>query len=248
MLFQNPDNAALVRPADPVFAGSLTAASRRGGRDDLFDVLRREVTVIDAGAACYRLRAPALATFYPRLDSGSGRVNVSPSPVSVVGFGATFEEAWEDWAGQFHTRFQTLLAKRPWEMDEAERADWQGIERMIDVPAYRRETPYRIRQIGTVSQYRPTRYEPRPRPNQIRWESGKVENIRLTLAPPEFASFLAGRRFEAVVLRDPTTHELLRILDVIPLPALPRIAERDELWDSVPTTRDLPGEDWEKYD
>ncbi len=118
----------------------------------------------------------------------------------------------------------------------------------MDVAAYRRDTPYRVRQIGTISQRRPTAHEPRALPNQIRWESGRVEDIRLDLAPPEFAALLAGRRFEAVVLRDSATHRLLRILDVVPLAAVPKAADRDALWESVPTSKDLPQEDWEKYD
>lgn len=131
-------------------------------------------------------------------------------------------------------------------MDEKE--EWGQMELLVDVAAYRRDTPYRVRQIGTVSQRRPTAREPRALPNQIRWESGRVEDLRLDLAPPEFAALFAGKRFEAVVLRDSVTHQLLRILDVIPLVAAPNAAERDALWESVPTSKDLSQEDWEKYD
>jgi hypothetical protein len=84
--------------------------------------------------------------------------------------------------------------------------------------------------------------------NHIRWESGALEDVRLDLAPPEFASLLPGRRFEAIVLRDSATDFLLRILDLVPLAALPTQLEIDALLDSVPSSNNLPAQDWEKYD
>jgi hypothetical protein len=178
----------------------------------------------------------------------NGELIVTASDLPIVGVGKTFVAAQQSWNEQFHVRFQALLAKRPWEMNAEEKDAWRQIELLVDVTAYRRETPYRVRQVGIISQRRPTAHEPRALPNQIRWESGKVEDIRLDLAPPEFASLFAGRRCEAIVLRHPATHQLLRILDVIPLAALPKDVASDALWESVPTSKDLPPEDWEKYD
>jgi len=227
---------------------SLTTEVRSNVRGRLFDVLQRTVEEARVGDAVYRPRSPLLATFYPRTRGVDGELIVSPNGLHIVGVGKTFDEAQRDWNEHFHVRFQTLLAKRPWEMNVAEKDEWGQIELLVDVAAYRRETPYRVRQIGTISQRRPTTHEPRALPNQIRWESGRVEDIRLDLAPPDFASLLAGRRFEAVVLRDSATHRLLRILDVVPLTSLPKGATCDALWDSVKTSKDLPPVDWEKYE
>jgi hypothetical protein len=227
---------------------SLTAEVRWNVRGGLFDVLQRTVEEFRVGDTVYRTRSPLLATFYPRTRGSDGELAMTPCSLRIVGAGKAFDEAQRDWNEQFHVRFQTLLAKRPWEMPAEERDEWGQIEFLVDVAAYRRETPSRLRQIGSVSQRRPTGGEPRALPNQIRWESGKVEDVRLDLAPPEFASYFAGKRFEAVVLRDPVTGHLLRILDVIPLPPLPKDATCDALWDSVPTSRDLPAVEWEKYD
>jgi hypothetical protein len=227
---------------------SLTAEVRSNVRGGLFDVLQRPFDEVRVGEALYRPRSQMLATFYPRTRGADGELVVTPCDLRIVGVGRTLEEAQRNWNELFHVRFQTLLAKRPWEMDVNEREEWGQIELLVDVAAYRRETPYRVRQIGTVSQRRPTAQEPRPLPNQVRWESGRVEDIRLDLAPPELAALFAGRRFEAVVLRDSATHRLLRILDVVPLAAVPKVADQNALWESVPTSKDLPEEDWEKYD
>src|SRR5581483_12076132 len=123
MLVQDVGTSVFIRPIDPLFAGSLTLASRSGGRGDLFDVLRREIRAFHVGTASYQLRTPLLATFYPRIDGEVGRLNVTPSWLLIIGSGRTLDEAWQDWAGQFHVHFQTLLAKRPWEMDADEKSE-----------------------------------------------------------------------------------------------------------------------------
>ncbi len=237
---------AEVRPVE--MFRSLSAEVRSNVRGGLFDVLQRPFDEIRVGDALYRPRSQMLATFFPRTRGVVGELSVAPCNLHILGIGKTLDEAQRNWNEQFHVKFQTLLAKRPWEMNSDEKEEWEQIELLVDVTAYRRDTPYRIRQIGAISQRRPTAHEPRALPNQIRWESGRIEDIQLDLAPPEFASLFAGRRFEAVVLRDSTTHRLLRILDVVPLAQVPKAADRDALWDSVPTSKDLPQVDWEKYD
>lgn len=241
MLLQDLSHPAFVRPADAALFGSLTASSRSAGPGSFFDVLRREVNEFRVGVAHYRLRSPLLATFYPRLEGPHGRLTVTPSPIQLAGHGANIDEAWNDWAAQFHVRFQTLYGMRPWERQTDERDEWERIEQMVDVTAYQRETPRRTREVGSIRQRRPL-------PNKVRWETGRNEDIDLSLAPPEFASLFAGQRFEAIVLRDPATNQLLRIVDVIPLRGLPGNAECDALWETVPSSRDLPEQDWDKYD
>jgi len=93
------------------------------------------------GIACYQLRTPLLVTFYPRIDGESGRLTVTPSSLLIVGSGTNLDEAWQDWTAQFHVRFQTLLAKRPWEMDSDEKDEWGRIEQMVDVPTMPLKVP-----------------------------------------------------------------------------------------------------------
>src|SRR5262249_60552963 len=124
MLLLDQSAPALARPSDLLLAGSLTAASLSDGRGDLFDGLRREMRAFRVGIACYQLRTPLLATFYPHLDGEVGQLTVTPSWLPIVGCGATLDDAWEDWASRFHVRFQTLLARRPWERDAVERGEW----------------------------------------------------------------------------------------------------------------------------
>ncbi|SRR5579875_2343826 len=241
MLLQDVSASAFVRPVDPLFAGSLTTASRSGGRGDLFDVLRQEIMAFHVGMASYQLRTPLLATFYPRINGEAGRLSVTPSWLPIVGSGATLDEAWQDWAGQFHVRFQTLLAKRPWEMDADEKGEWERIEQMIDVPAYRRETPYIIRQIGWLTRRRPI-------PDHVRWEDGRGERVDLAQMPPEFAALHEGDRFEAEVERHAVTGRLIRAVVVRRLPALRQTSADEKVWSSLPTTAEAPAVKWDEFE
>lgn len=222
MLLQDQGISAFVHTADSQFAGSLTAASRSGGRGDFFDVLRREMNAFHVGSACYQLRSPQLAAFYPRIDGEAGRLTVTPSWLPIVGVGATLDAALQDWADQFHVRFQTLLARRPWEMDATEKDEWERIEQMVDVPAYRRETPSVVRQIGWLTRRRPI-------PDQIRWEDGRRERVALAQMPPEFAALHEGERFEAEVERHAVTGCLIRAVVVRRLPALHRTSADEKV-------------------
>jgi hypothetical protein len=240
MLLPDQGVPGLVRPADLLLAGSLTS-SRSGGRGDFFDVLRREMNGFRVGIACYRLRTPLLAAFYPRIEGEAGRLTVTPSPLPVAGRGASLEEAWQDWAGQFHVRFQTLLAKRPWEMGAEEKCDWERIERMVDVPAYRRDTPHVVRQIGWLARRRPI-------PDRIRWEDGRQERVTLEQMPPEFAALHEGDRFEAEVERHSITGRLIRAIVVRRLRALRRTSADEKVWSSLPTTAQAPAVEWDEFE
>jgi hypothetical protein len=241
MLFQDVGAPALNRPADFVFAGSLTVESRSCGYGDVFDVLRREIDCFNVGIACYRLRSPLIACFYPPIGGPEGRLNVMPVLLQIVGSGASIDEAWRDWTGHFHVRFQTLFAMRPWEMQTDERNDWERIEQMVDVAAYRREMPHVVRQIGFLTHRRPI-------PDKIRWEDGTSDRVTLEQVPPEFAALHEGQRFEAEVLRDATSGRLVRVEVVRRLPPLRCEPLNDELWSSLPTTADAPSVDWDEFE
>ena len=159
----------------------------------------------------------------------------------------------------FHVRFQALIAMRPWEMESADRDEWERIEQMVDVTAYRRETPRRVRQIGTIAQARQsgTRghspqtgpFQPRHAlPNKIQWESGRHEDIDLSVTVADFAGLRYGQRFEAVAVRDVATDRLVAIVDVVLLPPLPSAADARSLLDSVPKSNELEPVDWGSYE
>lgn len=241
MLFQDLATVAHVRPADPLPGGWMAAATRSGGRGDFFDVLRREFGDIQVGSARYRLRSPLLASFYPMINGPVGRLMVTPAQLPIVGSGAVFDEAWRDWADQFHVRFQTLLAMRPWEMQSEQSDEWERIEQMVDVEEYRRQTPYVIRQIGVLTNRRPI-------PDQIRWEDGRQERVWLEQMPPEFAALHECQRFEAEVVRDAVTGGMIRVIVVRRLPALRTTTADAALWESVPTTAEAKPVDWDEFE
>ncbi len=118
-MFAHNASSAEVR-AFEVFR-SLTAEVRSNVRARLFDVLQRPFEEVRVGDALYRARSQMLATLYPRTRGMDGELIVSACGLRIVGVGRTLEEAQRNWNEQFHVRFQTLLAKRPWEMDMAEK-------------------------------------------------------------------------------------------------------------------------------
>lgn len=107
----------------------------------------------------------------------------------------------------------------------------------MDVDAYRRETPYTVRQIGRVVSHGPV-------PNRIAWEDGTTDAVALKQAPPEFATLREGQQFEAVVLRDAVAGRLLEVVSAKPLPILPKPAAA--LWSSLTTTAQQPAVEWDE--
>lgn len=241
MLLQTADTQAFVRPADTAANEPLTAWSRPNAQGAFFDVLRREVEDFRVGSARYRFRSPLLITFYPRLEGSHGRLTVASALVRFAGRGTTMDEAWKDWAERFHVQFQTLYGMRPWERQPDERDEWERIDQLVDVSAYRRDTPYTIRQIGVLTRRRPI-------PDRIRWEDGRQESVSLSLMPPEFAALHEGQRFEAEILRDSLTGGLIRGLVVRRLPPLRTTSADEELWETLPTTKEAASVDWDEFD
>lgn len=233
MQFLNATDIAVVRRLDtemPAYADRQALA---------FDALRREVKEIRVGGARYRLRCPVSVAFYPHLDGAIGRLTVRPALLSIRASGANLDEAWQSWVEQFHVRFQTLLARRPWEMSQAEQDEWVRIEQLVDVPAYQRETPWIVRQIGWLTRRRPV-------PDCIRWEDGRHEYVRLHQMPPEFATLHEGERFEAEVERDSLTRQLLRVVVLRRLPPLRASAGAEAVWSSLPRSTEAPVVEWDE--
>ena len=217
---------------------SLTAEVRSSAS---FDVLRHPIREIQVGEAVYRLRTPSFATFYPGMRGPIGRVSVDSCGLAIVGVGEAFSDAMKNWEEQFHVQFQTLLGKRLWEMTAEEKNAWDHIDIFVDVAACRRETPYHIRQIGWLAHRRPI-------PDRVRWEGGHSERVSLDQMPPEFAALHEGDRFEAEVVRDPSTQRMIRTTSVRRLPPLQSTPADEELWQSLPTSKDSPSVDWNEFE
>ena len=239
MILHDASAVAFVRPYE--MFRSLTAEARGSIRGSLFDVLQRTLDDVRVSETVYRARSTLLATFYPRTRGVNGELAMTPCSLQIVGIGKNFDEAQRDWNSQFHVRFQTLLAKRPWEMTVEEKDEWGQIELLVDVAAYRRETPYVIRQIGVLTHRRPI-------PDQIRWEDGRQEGVWLEQMPPEFAGLHEGQRFEAEVVRDAVTGRMLRTIVVRRLPALRMKNSDAALFESVPTTAEAKAVDWDEFE
>ncbi len=232
------ERPVLIAAAHRVRSGTIS------GRLRVMDFRRRTVEEVMVSDARYRLRHPIVLAFYPYVADGKGELvqELGASDLEappIAGVGTSFEEAYANWADQFHTHIQTLLSKRPWEMTDEERKNMATVERMIDVPMYNRESPYTYRQIGTVTRRRPI-------PDRVQWEDGVVESVSLHQMPAEFAAFQNGQRFEAITVRDSTTGQLQRVtyvgrLDPLSLPA-------DDQWEKTPTFAAAPKVSWDAID
>lgn len=173
---------------------------------------------IRIGDLAYPLRESYVATFFPSI----GEFIVDGFGASFVGRGKTMESAKADWSMTVHAAFQELLHKRHFEMTDLEVARWDVLSNCIDVTVYRNHTPLRVRQFGYVSQRRPY-------PTQIKWEDGKTERIRVDqVSSPDFVTYKVGQPFDAVVLRDPISFELQKIIHITRKSHPSRMRKEDE--------------------
>ncbi len=192
------------------------------------------VSELHVGDAVYRLRAPVRGHFQ-RIDDGSCRFWAEGFSPTFVGSAGRADQAYSDWRDRIHEAFQELYGKRPFEMTEEDRERWDVLDALIDVVAYRNETPVTVRQIGRVTQAR-------PRPRRVTWIDGSSERVEFGRMPPEFAAYKVGQYFEADVERDPRTWKMIRvrhIQTICSLPPMPQ-GETDEFWGSLPGTSTLP--------
>jgi len=168
------------------------------------DVIRSIFDEIRVGHVTYPLRRSLQATFIP----GRGDHLVDGFSPTFVGHGETQAEASQDWRIAVHAAFQELLHKRPFEMTDQDRREWNVLSEQIDVTAYRNRMPVSIRQFGRVS-------KARPYPQEITWEDGSRDKVPLDLVDsPDFVTYKPGQPLEAVVERDPLTFQMLRIVHV----------------------------------
>jgi hypothetical protein len=189
------------------------------------DVTRSSLKEIVTASCTYPLRKKTVAMFLPR----SRQFWVEGFSPTFVGKGATPAEARQDWELSVHKRFQELFNMRSFEMNSDDSKDWEILSTYIDVAVYRNRTPLVSRQFGSVSQMRPY-------PTQIRWDNGRFERVTASqIGFPDFITFKAGQRFEAIVERDPITFALLKIVHAVrkASPNTMTSEEEDELMKSI---------------
>jgi hypothetical protein len=225
-----PVMSAYVSPLD-------SAQDQRFRRYFESDAIRSTINYIHVADLVYPLRRPCDACFIPVV----GEFLVEGFSPIFVGHGATPEAAREDWLLSVHAAFQELLHKRPFEMTEEDRRAWSVLSSRIDVTVFRNQTPVQVRQFGVIS-------KARPYPQQIRWENGTSEMIRIDqVASPDFITFKPGQPIEAVVARDPVDFRLLRIVHIErrSQPARLSRAEEFELLESIGSAKTLPCGGWQ---
>jgi hypothetical protein len=172
-----------------------------------FGILDRQVHEIKFGATSYPLRKTTRLRLLPDVASGRYKYLMQGIP-TIIGSGITPQAALDDFSEVFHCRFQELLAKRPFELDEAERRQWYELGGTVDVESYRRSVPIRVRQFGQV-------IDARPGYRSVRWEGLKGRHrVDLSNYPDDFASYKAGQPFEAIVLLDSQNGKMQRVVHV----------------------------------
>ena len=206
-------------------------------RSFVSDAIRSTLSELRVAGMCYPLRAPSRTSYLPV----AGEFLVEGFSQLFVGRGASEDEAREDWLVAVHASFQELLYKRPIELTADDRQTWSVLSSRIDVTVYRNQTPVPVRQFGRIS-------KARPYPQQIQWESGEREAIRIDqVAAPDFVTFRAGQPFEAVVARDPVDFRLLRVVYIERQSEPTRLSADEEarLLESIGSARTLRSAGWE---
>lgn len=206
------------------------------GQDQSANATSAELDRVQVGNACYRLVEP-LELIFGWIE---GIWACYSDRFDYVGRGSTPAEARRDWEGRFHARFQALYSKRPFEMTSAENRRWGELLSVVDVAAYREETPLSIRQIGQV------RYGHMSYPTRIDWLDGGRDNVDLDAAPPEFASCRSGQWIDAVVVRDASTNKLKRITHLDKIATVHTMSDSDAECHLEETPKaDLPTTEWD---
>lgn len=191
---------------------------------------------VQVGDACYRFVEPL------QLSLGwiEGMWVCYADRFKYIGRGQSPGEARQDWERRFHSGFQALYGKRPFEMTSEENAQWGELLSLVDVAAYRQEVPLSIRKIGQV------RYGHASYPTRIDWLDGQRDHVALDLAPPELASCRTGQWIDAVVVRNAVTNKLQRITHLDKIATVHTMTESDAERHLHETPKaDLPKTKWD---
>ncbi len=201
------------------------------------DAIHSSLSELRIAGVSYPLQKPVQSRYIPV----AGEFLVEGFSPQFIGRGATYNEAKRDWLISVHSACQDLMTKRPFEMSANDLQKWKVISSRIDVPTYRNQTPIQTHQFGRV------RWDVRPYPSKIHWESGEIESISLDQVNcPDFVTYKPNQPVEAVVERDPLSFRLIRIVSIERRPEPSRLSKKDEamLLDSIGSSSTLPKTDW----
>lgn len=204
----------------------------------LFESSRYELSEIVFGHTVYPLKRLLRAT-YLRSQEEFLVEELSPE---FVGHGSSAEEAREDFYLGFHSVFQDLVYKRPFEMAEIEAAVWKKVTSVVDVTVYRNRTPLVFEQYGVVS------HGQLSYPCKIRWDNGHIEAVDIRqVNSPDFVGYRPGQPVKALVRRNPLTRELIDIPYIQRVSALPTQGElvASGFVNRVLNSEPFPDADWD---
>ncbi|MBC8378030.1 MAG: hypothetical protein H8E62_02535 [Planctomycetes bacterium] len=208
------------------------------GKDE-FGATEKSLNRLQFGNTSYRFLQEISINSIRDYESGDWICWSSDLDPSIFGKGDTEVSSQEDFKNQIHVVFQQLYRKRPFEMNEREQQLWQRLCNVIDVYHYRTTTPIVVQEIGQVS------YGKISRPYRIKWLTGYNYIIDPSQVPPELMSMKTGQYVEAVVKRDPVTHQELEIVSIKPISfRLPNEKEAKTMWDKMPAA-ELPEGGWD---
>jgi hypothetical protein len=208
-------------------------AQASGAPDPSFDVLKQEFSRLQYGSAVYEFRHNVVGQWLPRLVQGGYEFYLDPLP-QIAGHGATMAEAQDEFLAIFHERVQELLSKRPFEMTKQEKSDYAAINSVIDIAFYQQHLPVRLRQRGKLVSKRHGNLT-------VIWEGLGQEQVSGKLFPADFAAYREGQQFDAIVLRDRQSMNLIQVADVERTTASQSTEEElQDFWKSLRTTADLP--------
>jgi hypothetical protein len=221
--------------AESAFLNTSEFIGEDTSEDESFSALTdlwRDMTI---GRTYYRFTRPKTVNY---AVSGNGWACYMSGLTGYSGNADTPEQAFEELKIQIHTAFQTLLRKRPFEMDEDEHAKWVELVGVIDLLHYKTTTPVTTYEVGQVS-FAKVAY-----PHHINWINGKRDPIDPHKVPGELMSCRPGQWVDAVVRRDPVTQEVLEIESLRRISFhIPSQSELKSAWEAMPEAKLEPG-DW----
>lgn len=200
-----------------------------------------KVEELSVGSVSYQLHSPLKAHIAPSADHG-WEYSVDRFSPRFFGKGDSIAAAQRDFLNTVHSVFQTLVQMRPFQMDDAQKADWKVLDELIDISQYWGSVPVTLLEIGVVSAVTPEGRE-------VVWLDGeRKELVMIGRTLPKFGAFGEGQWFEALVERQPESYELQKLSYVRPIDPVREMSD-DEFrqWvESLPTGDDVPksGTDW----
>ncbi len=210
----------------------------RLSQSNVFESSRYELPEIAYGFSKYPLKRLLRATY---LRSREEFLVEGLSP-EVVGRGVTSEEACDDFCLKFHSLFQDLVYKRPFEMSVEDSLLWNKIKDIVDVTVYRNRTPLVIEQYGVVSHGKVSH------PCKIKWDNGHTEFVDVRKVDnADFVRYFPGQPIKAIVRRNPVTRELIDIPYIQKTATLPSESDLVAIGfvDQVLGAEPFPDADWE---